>query len=164
MPRRRAVALALLAGAVLCGAAAADESPAPGIVVAGPGGATQVLTATALAALPMTDIKVRFATDHGERQATFAGPLLWAVLQRAGAVDPAKPREHVRHIITITGRDGYAAVLALAEIDPAFEGKSVILAEQMNGGQLGSDHVRLIVPGDRRGGRSVRDVVRIEAE
>jgi hypothetical protein len=28
----------------------------------------------------------------------------------------------------VTGRDGYAAVLALAEIDPEFEGKQVLLA------------------------------------
>jgi DMSO/TMAO reductase YedYZ molybdopterin-dependent catalytic subunit len=40
----------------------------------------------------------------------------------------------------------------------------VILAEQMNGKPLGPDHFRLVVPGDQRGGRSVRDVVSITIE
>jgi hypothetical protein len=33
----------------------------------------------------------------------------------------------LRHTVTVTGRDGYVAVLALAELDPEFEGKRLIL-------------------------------------
>jgi len=44
---------------------------------------------------------------------------------------------------------------------PAFEGKPVILAERTNGQPLGAGHFRIVVPGDRRGGRSVRDVASI---
>jgi len=40
----------------------------------------------------------------------------------------SEPRTRLRHTIVVTGRDGYAAVLALAEIDPEFEGKQVVLA------------------------------------
>jgi hypothetical protein len=81
------------------------------------------------------------------------------VLGSAAAIDPSKPRDHVRQTVTLTGRDGYTAVLALGEIDPSFEGKPVIVAAQMDGQKL--DQPRLIVPGDQHGGRSVHDLVRI---
>jgi hypothetical protein len=64
--------------------------------------------------------------------------------------------------VAVTGRDGYVAVLALAEIDPEFEGKQVLLAYRRNNQPFSNNELRLVVPGDRRGGRSVHDVVRIE--
>jgi len=92
----------------------------------------------------------------------FEGPLLWTVLEKAGVIDLAKRRDRVSQTIMIVGRDGYHAVLALAEIAPEFEAKQVILVERMDGTPLDADHLRMVVPLDKRGGRSVRDVVRIE--
>jgi hypothetical protein len=57
-----------------------------------------------------------------------------------------------------------AAVIALAEIAPQFAGRPVQIADHMNGSVLPGQALRLIVPGDRRGGRSVRDVVRIDMD
>ena len=117
------------------------------------------MTYQALAKLPTVQLPVAFGTEHGPRQATFEGPLLWTVLDEAHAVDPAKPGGHVRQVVTLTGSDGYTAVIALGEISPDFEGKQVIVAERMDGKPL--DHPRVVVPGERRGGRSVHDVVRV---
>jgi hypothetical protein len=64
----------------------------------------------------------------------------------------------------ITGADGYTALIALGEIAPQFEGKKVLLDHEMNGFSLPGRALRLIVPGDGLGGRSVRDVVRIDVE
>jgi hypothetical protein len=64
--------------------------------------------------------------------------------------------------VRVTGADGYAAVIALAEIAPQFAGRPIQLADHMNGAPIPAPGLRLIVPGDRRGGRSVRDVVRID--
>jgi len=66
--------------------------------------------------------------------------------------------------VRITGSDGYAAVVALAELAPQFAGRQVQLAHHLNGAPLTDGAFRLIVPGDRRAGRSVRDVVRIVVE
>ena len=74
------------------------------------------------------------------------------------------PRSRVRRCastVWVTGSDGYSAALALGEIAPAFEAKRVIVADQTDSRPLGPGHFRLVVPGDRYGGRSVRDVVRI---
>jgi len=115
-----------------------------------------------LAGLPAIQVKTAFHTDRGTNTAFFEGPLLWTVLQKVGAIDPDKHREQVSQTVIITGRDGYRAVLAIGEISPEFEAKQVILAERMDGKSLDADHLRVVVPLDKRGGRSVRDVARIE--
>jgi hypothetical protein len=132
------------------------------ITVSAPSHAPVSLSAEDLAQLPTTQLDGAFLTEQGKHQASFEGPLLWAVLQKAGVIDPAKPREQVAQSVVIVGRDGYQAVLGLGEIAPEFEGKQVILAEKMDGQTLTADKLRVVVPLDKRGGRSVRDVTRIE--
>ena len=104
--------------------------------------------------------QVPLAPEHGAVRA-FEGPLLWTVLSQAGAVDPAKPREQVRRAVLVTASDGYTSVLALGEIAPEFEAKQVILAERVDGAELGFGHWRIVVPGDGRPGRSARDVIKL---
>ncbi len=137
------------------------QAAADGIVIIRPGGARVTFSADALAQLPPVKLALSYMTEHGERQGSFEGPLLWNVLTAASAIDPAKPRGQVRQSLLITGHDGYSAVIALGEISPEFEGKQVILAERLDGEPLGPAHLRIVVPGDRRGGRGVHDVVSI---
>ena len=155
------VLLACVAAAPCLGAGPPATAAPAGIAIAGGPAPSTVLTPDALAQLPMTQITVAFGTEHGQLQAAFDGPLLWAVLDHAGAIDATRPRDQVRETVMITGRDGYTAILALGEIAPDFENKQVILAERMNGQPLSPEHFRIVVPGDRRGGRSVRDVIGI---
>jgi DMSO/TMAO reductase YedYZ molybdopterin-dependent catalytic subunit len=103
-------------------------------------------------------------TGHGEQQNEWTGPLLWDVLVASGAVDRAKPAEQVHLSVRVTGADGYVAVVALAEIAPQFANRPIQIADRMNGTPLPDRALRLVVPGDRRGGRSVRDVVRIDID
>jgi hypothetical protein len=102
------------------------------------------------------------AIEHEDREWT--GPLLWDVLADAGVVDPAKPAEAVHLAVHVIGADGYTAVFGLAELSPQFAGRPIQLAERVNGAPIPGDGLRLIVPGEHRGGRSVRDVVRIDVE
>lgn len=141
--------------------AAEPQTPAA-ITIAGPSRAPASFSIEELGGLPTTQVNVAFLTEHGTQPASFEGPLLWAVLQKAGVVDPAMPRDQVAQSVIILGRDGYRAVLAMGEIAPEFEGKQIILAERMDGKPLDPEHLRIVVPLDKRGGRSVRDVARIE--
>lgn len=100
----------------------------------------------------------------GNTDRSWTGPLLWDVLVAAGAVDPAKPVDAVHLGVRVMGADGWTAVFGLAELSPEFAGKPIQLADQMNGAPIQGQGVRLIVPGEHRGGRSVRDVVRIDVE
>jgi Oxidoreductase molybdopterin binding domain len=94
----------------------------------------------------------------------WTGPLLWDVLVAAGAVDPSRPRDQARLAVRITGADGYASLVAVGEISPQFANRPIQLAHHMNGESLPDQGLRLIVPDDALGGRSVRDVVRLSVE
>jgi DMSO/TMAO reductase YedYZ molybdopterin-dependent catalytic subunit len=161
LTRHNSVAVALLIAAAAVPPLHAGE-PQRGVVVVGPSHAPVDLSVGDLTQLPATRVNTAFLTEHGTHSAAFEGPLLWTVLEKAGVVDPAKHREQVSQTIVIVGRDGYRAVLALGEIAPEFEGKQVILAGRMDGKPLDAEHLRVVVPLDKRGGRSVRDVTRIE--
>jgi hypothetical protein len=128
------------------------------VVVTGPGVAVD-FPAEKLARIPVVKVSVSMGTMHGTFSGSFEGPLLWAILENAGAIDPKEPRRQVGEAVLVTGRDGYTAVFGAGEIAPEFEGKQVVLAERVDGKPLGPDHLRILVRGDRRGGRSVRDVV-----
>jgi molybdate transport system substrate-binding protein len=138
--------------------------PLPGLLVQRAGEPSRAISSERIAALPPITQRVGFMTGHGEQQNEWTGPLLWDVLVGSGAVDPAKPAEQVHLSVRVTGADGYFAVIALAEIAPQFAGRPIQLADRMNGTPLPDRALRLFVPGDRRGGRSVRDVVRIDID
>ena len=153
----------VFAGLFLAGLLAAHppHSFAQALVVANPAGQTHTVDLAELEHLPAIEERISFVTGHGGEESTYTGALLWSVLDHAGMLD-GNPRARVHETVAVTGRDGYVAVLALAEIDPEFEGKQVLLAYRRDGQPIAGNEVRLVVPGDKRGGRSVRDVVRIE--
>ena len=113
------------------------------------------LSLTELQALPAGSVTL--PAEHGAAM-QMRGPALWDVLQKAGAID-ANFHHRVGQVVTIIGKDGYTARLALGEIDPEFEGKAAILATERDGAAL--DQPRLAIPGDKRLGRDVRDVASI---
>jgi hypothetical protein len=72
--------------------------------------------------------------------------------------------DQLRHYVTATGSDGYQALVAYGEIDPNFEAKNVLLAITPDGASLADAGPRLVVPGDKRGGRYVSNVVRVRLD
>ena len=138
--------------------------PSPGLLVQRMGQASRVISIDRISALKPITQNVAFMTDRGEQQSEWTGPSLWDVLVASGAIESIKPGEQARLAARVTGADGYSAVIALAEIAPQFAGRPIQLADHMNGALLSDHALRLIVPGDRRGGRSVRDVIRIDID
>ncbi len=63
----------------------------------------------------------------------------------------------------VTAGDGYTLVLSAGELAPELGDAPVLLAHAREGQAIApARSPRLIVPGDRRGARSVIDVARIE--
>jgi hypothetical protein len=64
----------------------------------------------------------------------------------------------------VTGRDGYAAALALTETDAGFRKDQILLADRADGQPLAdtAGPYRLVVEGDLRAARCVRMVSSIE--
>lgn len=60
--------------------------------------------------------------------------------------------------------DGYQVVFALAEIDPAFATREIILADTRDGKPLDAKEgpFRVIAPGDNRGARWIRQVTSVK--
>src|SRR5579863_4206472 len=154
--RMAAVLSALLVVAV----AARGEEPSHILLVQRAGQSPHTLTLDQIASLKA--ITQQAAIEHANR--AWTGPLLWDVLVDADAINPAKPAEAVHLGVRIIGADGWTAVFGLAELSPEFAGKPIQLADRMDDTPIAGQGLRLIVPGERRGGRSVRDVVRIDIE
>ena len=115
----------------------------------------------------LTTETVFMHTGHGVLAGTFGGVLLWTLLQEAGVtMDPAKKNDLIHRTVTVTGSDGYNTVLSLAEIAPEFGGDQAIIAFQEAGKPLegGDGFARLIIPGDKAGGRAVGAVASIEVK
>jgi hypothetical protein len=141
-----------------------SAQPERGLLVERVGQPSRVLSLERIAALARTTQRVGFTTGRGEQQNEWAGPLLWDVLGASGLIDGANPREQAHLAVRVTGADGYSAVIALGEISPQIADRPILVADRLNGAPLPEHALRLIVPGDRLGGRSVRDVVRIAIE
>jgi len=154
--RRILLALALLAAAA-GGVRAADE--AASVVLDGKVKTALHLNAADLRKMPAVEREVSFLTDHGPEKAKYKGVLLWALVARAGIDDAAKWPE-LRHVVAVTGTDGYVVLFSLGEIAPDFGNAPVMLAYDRDGKPL--DRMRVLAPGDRHGARDVRDVVRLE--
>lgn len=120
------------------------------------------LSLTDLKALPPATVTWSYTTrKHGDQKGTFTGPLLWTLLSKASVQDK-DAKTHLRHVIMVSGSDGYTVALAIGEIDPSYEGKSVLVAYEKDGQPL--DGLKLVVPGDREGGRAVSDIAKIDVQ
>jgi molybdate transport system substrate-binding protein len=141
-------------------ALAEPPSPSHDLVVQRTGRPPRLLSTEHIAA--MHAMSQHASIEHDDREWT--GPLLWDVLADASAIDPAELAEAVRLAVRVVGADGWTAVFGLAELSPQFAARPIQLADRMNGAPIPDHGLRLIVPDEHRGGRSVRDVVRIDIE
>ncbi|HUL12551.1 MAG TPA: molybdopterin-dependent oxidoreductase [Methylococcaceae bacterium] len=93
---------------------------------------------------------------------SYVGVLLYDLLSKAGVItDPDIKNDLNRKYVVITATDCYQTIVSYAEIDPGFGGQPVLVAyENADGTPLGSSEgmARLVVPGDKKGGRYVSNV------
>src|SRR5262245_29554335 len=136
---------ALLCALLLCLAPAAAQTPEPphvtelSALAVDIAGAVQHPLHLGLAELqlkPRVDVEVSYITGHGEDHARFTGASLWALLTEAALADGQRRRDHLQRSILVTGRDGYAVLFAMGELDPDLEGKPIILAYQRDGATI----------------------------
>ncbi len=118
------------------------------------------LNLTALKPIAAQTVQVSFGAGDNH---TYKGPLLLDLLQAVGG-DGNKGRDLPIRYIVATGQNGQKAVLSWGEIDPIFEGTKAIVAYNQDGSDLqgGQGPVRLIMPSDKTGGRSLYALSRLE--
>ncbi len=115
------------------------------------------IDAATLAALPREPVT---ATAH-DQTLHCEGLALVALLQAAGAM-PTEPLRGAQlgRYVQVDGRDGDRVLFALSEFDATLGNRAAFLVDRCDGKALGGDDgpLRLIVPGDARPARWVRQV------
>ena len=114
------------------------------------------LTLAALAAMPRQTAKV---PNPKGGDYTYEGVSLLEVLKKAGAPNGSSLRgAALASYVLAKATDGYQVAFTLGEIDPSFGNTTVLVADHRNGAPLSGDQgsLRLLVPGDHEGARSVR--------
>ncbi len=146
-------------GALSLLALAAAAAPSTSVQISGLVQHPQTLTLDAIRALPVHHVDASFTTMHGQDHHIWTGALLWDVVTKAGLKDEPGKRTTMRHVLLVSGTDGYTAAIAIGEIDPMLAGNQIIVAYR---GENDLNSLRLIVPGDKHGARDVHDVAAIE--
>jgi DMSO/TMAO reductase YedYZ molybdopterin-dependent catalytic subunit len=150
----------LLLAAALASEPRQAEAPATAVLLKVEGEVEKplALTAEALAKLPRRTVD---AKDHEGRPARFEGVSLTDVLIEAGAPLGQKLRgPGLARYLVASAADGYRAVFALPELDPAFTDGVVLVADKRDGRPLGGEEgpLRLVVAGEKRQARWVRQL------
>jgi hypothetical protein len=119
---------------------------------------TITVTEKTLAGLPRVKAE---AKEHENPAATYEGVTLGAILERAGVPCGEKLRgPGLRAIVIITATDGYEVVFTVAETNPAFNDRLIILGDKKDGKPLPEKEgpFRIIVPTEKRPARWIRNV------
>jgi len=108
---------------------------------------------------------VIMAKGHDEKVHRYSGVTMADILTKAGVTlgDEAK-RKTVSSYIVVTAADNYKAIYTLAEIDPLFANRSIILADREDKKILpvANGPFQIIVPGEKKHGRWIRQVTAIQ--
>ena len=121
-----------------------------------------VLSRTDLEALP--HVKVT-ASEHSSGPVNFEGVTLKSVLEKAGVTFGESMKGKRRtNCLLVEAADGYRAVIALPELDPAFTDKQTSLAFLRDGKPLGEKEgpYRIVIPDEKRMARWVRQVTTLK--
>lgn len=123
-----------------------------------------VLSEADLQALPHKHLAV---TDEKGTPVTYDGVPVVELLRRAGVPLGKQLRgPQMRLYVIADAADGYRVVFALPEFDPDFTDRAIILADRRDGHVLAPPEgpFRLIVPGEKRHARWVREVTALDIE
>lgn len=122
----------------------------------------------------VTEVTVSFQTGAGPRTETYYGVPLWELINneissgglQAGNSGQNPKNAFLRQYVLAEATDCYGAVVAIGEIHPNFEGKQVLIAyaKKASDGSIqyltdtDEGFARLVVPGDKAGGRYISNV------
>jgi DMSO/TMAO reductase YedYZ molybdopterin-dependent catalytic subunit len=133
------------------------------LIIAGDVTHPLTLTKDDLAKMPRTSVTVK-GEGSDATETTYEGVLLYDVLKQAGApLDKQLMGKALASYVLAEARDGYQVVYTLTELDPSFTSNKIIVADTIDGKPLFSYQgpLRLVVPGEKKGGRSIRMLEKI---
>lgn len=169
--KRLPLAVAFLALAFLClghaAAQTAGQSALPAaaevkLAISGDVPMPVTLSAADLAAMPRVSAEI---TEQDGSKTTYEGVALQEILKKAGVSFGRQMRgKALAGYVLAEASDGYAVAFSLGELDPDLGGEKIIVADKRDGKPLFQYQgpVRLVIPADKEGARSVRMLQKLE--
>jgi DMSO/TMAO reductase YedYZ molybdopterin-dependent catalytic subunit len=159
----------LVSSTLVTAQAPRQEAAAQTLSVAGDVKTPLSISPAELKAMPRTSVEVK--SEDG-RAVKYDGVLVGEILRRAGATLGSDLRgDAMATYVLASASDGYQVLFSLAELDPAFTGSEIIVADTADGKPLSANQgpLRIVSPRDARAARAVRmlqrlDVVRLKKE
>jgi DMSO/TMAO reductase YedYZ molybdopterin-dependent catalytic subunit len=139
------------------------QDPDAKLIIAGDVAHPLTLTKDDLAKLPRTSVTVKGEGSDAVETA-YEGVLLYDILKQAGApLDKQLMGKALASYVLAEARDGYQVVYTLTELDPSFTSNKIIVADTIDGKPLFpyQGPLRLVVPGEKKGARSIRMLEKI---
>jgi DMSO/TMAO reductase YedYZ molybdopterin-dependent catalytic subunit len=104
------------------------------------------------------------AKAHDGVESEYQGVALIDLLTKAGvSTGPALKGKELTLYVVVEAADGYRATFAVAELDPTFTDRVILLADRRDGRPLSDREgpLQVIVPGEKKHARWVRQVLRL---
>ena len=138
-----------------------QAAPAAVLTILGENGERGVFTPQTLREYPQTTVTAM--DHHTNKKVTYGGVPLMDLLAKLGVPKGAMGKALAQYVVA-TGSDGFEAVLSLGEVDPAMHPGTVLVADAVDGKPMDAKAgpFRLVVSEDRKGSRSVRNLVKVE--
>jgi len=115
--------------------------------------------------LPTETLEATFQSGQTTEKHTYKGVRLVVLMNQYGPkLNDQRKNDKLRKYVVISAKDGYEVVVAWGELDPEFGNAPILLAWEEDGKLLEDKNgpFRLVVPTDKRGGRYVSGVIKIE--
>jgi DMSO/TMAO reductase YedYZ molybdopterin-dependent catalytic subunit len=132
------------------------------LVVTGDVPTPLTLTAADFASMPRESVET---ADSDGTKTTYEGVPLQEILKKAGIPFGRQMRgKDLAGYVLASAKDGYEIVFSLGELDPDLGGVRAIVADKRDGKPLFQYQgpIRLVLPGDKAGARSVRMLEKLE--
>jgi DMSO/TMAO reductase YedYZ molybdopterin-dependent catalytic subunit len=132
--------------------------------VTGLDGAHDVITPEVWARLPRGRVT---AIEHDGREVAFEGVVASEILKRVHTPLGTELRgKSLALYVVAEAADGYRAIYSLTEFDPAFSDRVILIADRRDDQALKHEEgpLRMVVPGDKRPARWVRQLTRISVK
>lgn len=116
------------------------------------------LTATDLSKMKRVDAVMK---DRDGKENNYSGVSVYDILKLAGVtMDKELHGENLSKYLMVRAGDGYEVLFSLAELDPNFTDRVIILADQIDGKPLPLTKglFRIIVPGEKKPARCIFEV------
>jgi DMSO/TMAO reductase YedYZ molybdopterin-dependent catalytic subunit len=147
---------------VLLGASAAfSQTPAGAITISGDVPKPVTITVDDIASMPHEKVSV---PEPNGSSTQYEGVPLKEVLKRAGVLgNPLRGKALTTYLLA-KAQDGYQIVYSLGEVDAEFGDEQILVADKKDGKPLDAKTgpLRILVPHDHAGARSVRMLQAIE--